>query len=147
MSVSFRCRGHSAIAGTHGKTLELTRDHQVTRRATCVLGVDSNHDDGELLALRGAVEVTLDCGQLSDRFEATVTPFFLGDDSLVFRRGPALRGRTFAYNSTKTAADVDRELVGALTNPDAILHVTVRELGRDRATARSGPVQVAFTWR
>jgi 16S rRNA (cytidine1402-2'-O)-methyltransferase len=128
--VSFRCRGHSAIAGTHGKTLELTRDHQVTRRATCVLGVDSDHDDAALLALRGAVEVTLECGSFRDTFEATVTPFFLGDDSLVFRRGPALRGRTFAYDSTKTAAEIDRELVRALTSPKAVLDVTVRELGR-----------------
>ena len=130
MSESFRCRGHSAIAGTHGKTLELTRDHQVTRRATCVLGVDSDHDNGALLALRGIVEVTLQCGSLTDTFEATVTPFFLGDDSLVFRRGPALRGRTFAYDSTKTAAEIDRDLVRALTNPNAVLDVTVRELGR-----------------
>jgi 16S rRNA (cytidine1402-2'-O)-methyltransferase len=41
-----------------------------------------------------------------------------------------LRGRTFAYDSTKTAADFDRELVRALTNPHALLDVTVRELGR-----------------
>ncbi len=128
--MSFRCRGHSAIAGTHGKTLELTRDPQVTRRATCVLGVDSDHDDAALLALRGVVEVTLACGSLTDTFEATVMPFFLGDDSLVFRRGPALRGRTFAYDSTKIAADIDRELVHALTDPNAVLDVTVRELGR-----------------
>jgi 16S rRNA (cytidine1402-2'-O)-methyltransferase len=69
-------------------------------------------------------------GSLRDTFEATVTPFFLGDDSLVFRRGPALRGRTFAYDSTKTAAEIDRELVRALTSPKAVLDVTVRELGR-----------------
>jgi 16S rRNA (cytidine1402-2'-O)-methyltransferase len=128
--VSFRCRGHSAIAGTHGKTLELTREHEVTRRATCVLGIDSDHDDAALLALRGIVEVTLECGPLTDTFEATVTPFFLGDDSLVFRRGPALRDRTFAYDSTKTAAEIDRDLVRALTNPKAVLDVSVRELGR-----------------
>ncbi|HYL51134.1 MAG TPA: 16S rRNA (cytidine(1402)-2'-O)-methyltransferase [Acidimicrobiia bacterium] len=131
MSVSFQCRGHSAIAGTHGKTLELTREHQVTRRATCVLGVDSNHDDGALLALRGVVEVTLECGRLSDTFTATVTPFFVGDDSLVFRRGPALRGRTFAFDSTKIAADIDRELVGALADPNAVLDVTMRQLDRE----------------
>ncbi len=130
MPVSFRCRGHAAIAGTHDKTLELTRDDQVTRRATCVLGVDSDHDDAALLALWGDVEVTLECGQFTDTFEATVTPFFLGDDSLVFRRGPALRGRTFAGDSSKTAADIARPLVHALTDPTAVLDVTVRELGR-----------------
>ncbi len=129
------CRSVAAaiprIAGTHGKTLELTRDTQVTRRATCVLGVDSDHDDAALLALRGVVEVTLACGSLTDTFTATVTPFFLGDDSLVFRRGPALRGRTFAYESSKTAAEIDRELVRALASSNAVLDVTVQELDRD----------------
>ncbi len=130
MPVSFRCRGHAAIAGTHDKTLEFTRDHDVTRRATCVLGVDSDHDDTALLQLRGEVEVTIECGARADTFEATVNPFFIGDDSLIFRRGPALRGRTFAYDSTKTAADVDRDLVRALADPAAVLTVTVRETGR-----------------
>src|SRR5262249_36663892 len=123
-------RGHPGITGTHDKTLELTRDRNVTKRATCVLGVASDHDDAALLALRGDVEVTLACGALRDSFVATVTPFFLGDNSLVFRRGPALRGRTFASGATKTAADIDRALVKALGERDAELHVTLNELGR-----------------
>ena len=132
MSVSFTCRGHPGIAGTHDKTLELTRAREVTRRATCVLGVASDHDDRGLLALRGRIEVTLECAGLRDSFAANLSPFFLGDDSLVFRRGPGLRGRTFAYDATKTAADVDRALVNALTDPDAELHVTVRATRRGR---------------
>jgi len=61
VSVSFVCRGHPNIAATHGKTLELTRDVEISRRATCVLGVASDHDDRALLALRGRVEVVLEC--------------------------------------------------------------------------------------
>jgi 16S rRNA (cytidine1402-2'-O)-methyltransferase len=124
------CRGHPGVTGTHDKTLELTRDRDVTKRATCVLGVDSDHDDSSLLSLRGEVEVALECGSLRDSFTATVTPFFLGDDSLVFRRGPALRGRTYAGLATKTAADIDRALVHALGTREAELRVSVRELGR-----------------
>ncbi len=128
-TVSFACRGHAAIAGTHAKTIEFTRDTDVTRRATCVLGVASEHDNGALRALRGDVEVTLECGDHRDSFVATMTPFFLGDDSLVFRRGPALRGRTVAYDATKGAAEIDRALVHALTDRGAQLFVNVRELG------------------
>lgn len=129
-TVSFVCRGHAAIAGTHAKTIEFTRDTDVTRRATCVLGVASEHDDGALRALRGDVEVTLECADHRDTFTATMTPFFLGDDNLVFRRGPALRGRTVAYDASKGAAEIDRSLVHALTDRGAQLFVTVRELGR-----------------
>jgi len=135
-TVSFTCRGHPGIAGTHDKTLELTRDASVTRRATCVLGVAGDYDDTELLALRGDVEVTLRCGEHHDAFTAAVTPFFLGGESLVFRRGPALRGRTFAGHAGTSAAGVDRALVEALARPDAVLDVEIRELGRgDRSGA------------
>jgi len=126
--VSFTARGHPGIAGSHAKTLELTRDPEVTRRATCVVGVGSDHGD-DLLALRGDVEVTVACGGHSDTFTATVTPHYLGDAGLVFRRGPALRGRTFAGGATKTAAGLDRALVAALGERDAPVQVTVRELG------------------
>ena len=34
-----------------------------------------------------------------------MSPFFLGDASLVFRRGAGLRGRTLAFDASKTAAD------------------------------------------
>src|SRR5262249_21625462 len=55
--------------------------------------------------------------------------FFLGDASLVFRRGPSLRGRTVAYDASKTAAALDRDLVSRLASSDARLEVTVRETG------------------
>lgn len=128
-SVSFRCHGHPRISGSHTKTVELTRDAEVTGRATCVLGVRSEHDDRELGCLRGDVEVTLECAGVTDSFTATVSPFFLGDDALVFRRGPSLRGRTIAYDATKSAAEIDRALVGVVADAAAEVQVTIRELG------------------
>jgi 16S rRNA (cytidine1402-2'-O)-methyltransferase len=125
VSVSFLCHGHPNVAATHGKTLELTRDAEISRRATCVLGVASDHDDRALLALRGRVEVVLECDGERDEFLATVSPFFLGGDSLVFRRGEGLRADTFAFDTTKTAATVDRRLVSRLGAPEGRLTVTI----------------------
>src|SRR5258708_34651 len=107
-SVTFRCHGHPRISGSHTKTVELTRDAEVTGRATCVLGVRSGHDDRALGRLRGDVEVALVAGGVTDTFIATMSAFFLGDDALVFRRGPGLRGRTLAYDASKSAAEIDR---------------------------------------
>jgi len=129
-SVTFLCHGHPRISGSHAKTVEFTRDAEVTGRATCVLGVRSEHDDRALGRLRGDVEVTIDCAGVSDTFTATMSAFFVGDDALVFRRGPGLRGRTVAYDATKSAADVDRDLVRAAGDPAADVQVTIRELGR-----------------
>jgi 16S rRNA (cytidine1402-2'-O)-methyltransferase len=94
-----------------------------------VIGVCSEHDDRELLRLRGEVEVTIECGGGRDAFRSSISPFFIGDDALVFRRGPELRGRTLGFDATKTAADLDRELVRAAADRGAVITVTIRELG------------------
>jgi 16S rRNA (cytidine1402-2'-O)-methyltransferase len=133
VSVSFTCRGHPNISATHAKTLELTRDPDISGRATCVLGVSSDHDDRALLALRGRVEVVLECDGKRDELTATMSPFFLGDDSLILRRGEGLRADTVAFDATKTAATIDRDLVRALGTADATLQVTVRSVGGDPA--------------
>jgi 16S rRNA (cytidine1402-2'-O)-methyltransferase len=134
LSASFACCGHPNVTATHNKTLEFTRDADISRRATCVVGVSSDHDDRALLGLRGKVEVTLECDGARDEFTATISPFFLGDDSLVFRRNEGLRADTAAYDATKTAATIDRELVTRLASADARLNVTIRELGGEPAT-------------
>ena len=43
----------------------------------------------------------------------------------MFRRGPGLRGDTIAFDSSKTAATLDRDLVARLAASDARLHVTI----------------------
>jgi 16S rRNA (cytidine1402-2'-O)-methyltransferase len=134
VSVSFGCRGHPNVTATHAKTLELTRDTDISRRATCVVGVASDHDDRALLALRGRVEVVLECDGVRDEFVATMSPFFLGAGSLVFRRGPGLRGDTVAFDATKTAATLDRELAARLASSDGLLRVTIRALASEPAT-------------
>jgi 16S rRNA (cytidine1402-2'-O)-methyltransferase len=128
--VSFVCRGHANVTATHDKTLELTHDTDISRRATCVLGVASTHDDRALLALRGRVLITLECDGTRDEFSATISPFFLGDSSLVFRRAGGLRERTIAFDATKTAATIDRDLVACLGSADRELRVTISPAGK-----------------
>jgi len=127
--VSFVCRGHPNVSATHDKTVEITRDVDISRRATCVVGVASTHDDRALLELRGQVHVTLECDDTHDTFVATISPFFLGDTSLVFRRGAGLRGRTIAFDASKTAATLDRALIARIGSPEAELRVTIDAVG------------------
>jgi len=135
VSVSFVCRGHPNVSATHDKTVEITRDVDISRRATCVVGVASTHDDRALLGLRGRVQVTLECDDAHDTFVATISPFFLGDASLVFRRGAGLRGRTIAFDASKTAAHIDRTLVARLRSSETELRVTIDAMGRVAPTS------------
>jgi len=127
--VVLTARGHPQVAASHAKTLEVTRDPDLTERGTCILGVDGRWDDTALLGLRGRQRITLRVGARTDELEATVSPGFLGGPSLVVRRGDDLADRTFAYAGTKGAAGLDRDLVAALRQPDAVLEVTLTPVG------------------
>lgn len=130
-AVVLTARGHPHVAASHAKTLEITRDPSLTERGTCIVGVQGQWDDATLLRLRGRQLVTLRAGDRTDSFEATVSPSFLGGGSLVVRRGADLADRTFAFASTKGAADLDRGMVAALRSPDAVLEVTLAPLGSE----------------
>lgn len=124
--VTFTCRGHPAIRASHHKTLELTRDVDITERASCVVGVGGDWDDRALRSLGGRVEVELRVGDDVATFEADVSGAAVDHRALVFRRGPELAEKTFGFFSTSSAADLPRPLVAALQSPDAQLHVTLR---------------------
>lgn len=124
-----RARGHANIGASHHKTLEITRDVDLTERGTCIVGVAATWDDAALLRLRGRVEVALRSGGAEARLTATVSPSFVGGTSLVLRRGEDLADRTFAHHASLSAADLDRDLVGALRGPGAELEVEITSLG------------------
>ena len=126
--VAFAGRGHPNITATHDKTLELTRDADISRRATCVLGVAGAHDDGALRSLRGRVEVVLECDGERDEFTATISPFFLGDRlvGVPARAGPARRH--VRVRRVEDRGDLDRALVARLAVARRAVDVTVREL-------------------
>ena len=80
------------------------------------------------------VEVVLECDGARDAFTATISPFFLGDSSLVFRRGAGLRGRTIGFDASKTAADLDRALIARLAGSERELRVTITAAGARPST-------------
>ena len=88
---------------------------------------------------RPRCEVTLECDGARDAFAATISPFFLGDSSLVFRRGAGLRGRTIAFDASKTAAAIDRDLVARLGSSRARV---ARDDHAPRATEPAGALFV-----
>ncbi len=125
---SVTCFGHPDVTATHHKTLEISTADAITRRASCVVGVGAVYDPPALLALRGRIDVTIRCEGDSDSFRATVSPFFDGRGSLVFRRGPTLRGATFAASAEKTAATLDRRLVARLKTAGVPVTISMTEV-------------------
>lgn len=128
-AVVIHARGHPLVAATHHKTLEVTRDTGLTAKGTCVVGVAADWLPDRLRSLTGRIRVTLECCGHRFGFDCTVSPTFLHDRSLVFRRGGDLAERTFAFGATASAADVDRALVRRLRQDDAQLTITIEQVG------------------
>lgn len=130
-SVEFACSGHPSITGTHRKTLEFTRDSEISPRATCIIGVGGDWNDRTLRSLRGQIRVEIEIGSEHYSFEATVseTP---DTTSLIFRRGVGFSSKTYAYQSTVGAAGIDRALLKELRDPDSTVTVRIHEIGYSR---------------
>lgn len=144
-STVIRCKGHPNVKASHAKTLELTRDPSITAAGTCIIGVDAQYDETELLRLRGPLEIELRCGDVTDRLTARANPKFTAGAPLIFRRMPTPEPRTFAIAADKGSSRLDRELVAALQRPGAELTVTVTERGADTAREEDGLLYLVGT--
>lgn len=119
-----RCAGHPAIRASHAKTIELTRDRDVTAHATCVIGVRAEFDEDAAARLRGRLSIRFEAGDVAQVIEATASSFYVGGD-LVIRTGGDLRERTFAWGASAGASTLDGALVERLRRPGSALTVTI----------------------
>ena len=123
--------GHPSIRATHRKTLELTRDPEITERATCVIGVAAELPEEELAALHGRVALTLSAGGESVEVRGRLNPAFRPGDPLVVRRAADVTRNAVVVDADVVAADVPRSFVAAATDPAARITVRVEELGHE----------------
>jgi hypothetical protein len=122
-------RGHPCIRATHGKTLELTRDTEITERATCVVGIATELDEEALAALCGRVALTLGVGDESVTVRGRLNPAFRPGDPLVVRRAADVTRNALIVDADTTAADLSRAFVERLADPGAEIAVKIEETG------------------
>ncbi|MDY7092977.1 MAG: DUF371 domain-containing protein [Acidobacteriota bacterium] len=133
--VRFRARGHRNIKASHGKSLEITRETELTERGTCIVGVAADFEPRRVALVRGPVVLRLRVGELEDEVRAVVTPHMAARETLVLRRSDQRAGRTFAFAADKGARDLDRKLTEALRNPAAVLEVEIEALPSEELPA------------
>ncbi len=131
-------RGHSEITATHSTTLMITRDEEIGPEADCVLAVAADKGGPNLseavrraIASGGEVEVTIEAGGerevIRGRGHAELS---LADPKdLVVRKSDYTCGRTLIIGADKAAADLSRELVKYLKNPETRVRFVVRVVG------------------
>ena len=107
-------RGHAAITASHAKTVELVIEPEIGARATCVAAVGARVESGDLLDLRGWIDLTIEADGVSDVVRAHANPAFVAGHRLVVRREPAPVRDALLVEADRGAADLDPGLVAAL---------------------------------
>ena len=116
-------RGHAAITALHTKTVELVTEPEIGPRATCVAAVGAQVESGELLGLRGWIDLMIEAGGVTDVVRAHANPAFEAGDRLVVRRAAAPVRDALLVEADKGASDLDPRLVAALKNPESTVAV------------------------
>jgi hypothetical protein len=117
--------GHPAIRATHAKTLELTPEHELTERGTCVVAVGTVP---VAAPMAGPVRITISAGGESFAFEARANPLWDPTGRAVVRRGPLRLAGTLATHATATSADLPRPLVEALRDPHTVVEIELTRI-------------------
>ena len=130
---TFSCYGHPNILATHVKTLEITKDQNLTERGDCIIGIKSDFNIYELKKFSKKIKIVCETvdpltnSTLSSEFKCFVNPNFHSNNELVLRKSHFDSGRTFGFNLNKGANNLDRKIVQLLKNPDQKMNITIIE--------------------
>lgn len=128
-----KARGHPNIKGVHKTTFEITKEPKVTPRGDCIIGVSADKapvdfnekfksclkDDNAILV------IVLEANGIKETVVAHGHSQLLLADSkrLVVRKSTFIEPATVGIRASKSAAELKRELISILNNPDATLLV------------------------
>ena len=127
--------GHELVCSTHRTTFEVTKDRNLTRRGDCIIGVKANKgatdlsEDYKTLARRPDADiiVAIEADGIVETVRAKGDPrlTFTNPEDIVVRKSSYICGRTVAVKADRAAADLSRELIKKLKNPNQKVRVTL----------------------
>jgi hypothetical protein len=125
---TFYCFGHPNIRAKHESTIEFTKDVELTRRGTCIIGVRADYDLSEVKRLSGKIKITVQVGEIEDKFYAVINPDFSDEHEIVFRKSRFNSPRTLGFRLNKGAKTLRRDMVMRMKDPQTVMRVTLEEL-------------------
>lgn len=127
MKYIFHCYGHPHVKAKHIRTIEFTKDADLTERGDCIIGIKADFVKEELQKLRGKIRITVEVAGKSDTFRAVINPHFNSDHEVVFRKSLYPSDRTLGHFLNKGANRLDREIVHLMQHPETQMTVTLQE--------------------
>lgn len=121
-------RGHANVLSFHKKSVEITRDGDLSHRGDCIIGVGSNKGCGHLdQRLRHAIgkdgaeirmEIIVDELSFMILGRGNCDLLALDKRDIVIRKSSFCCPRTLSVSCDKAASDIPSDMVEKLKNPD-----------------------------
>ncbi len=128
-------RGHKNIQATHETTFEITKEHEISKKGDCIIGVsaskaiaDLNFEFKENLRQKKAkVTILIEAGDVTEVVNAFGNPQLVltHPTDIVVRKSDYICNRTLAVQADKSACDLSRRLVKKLKNPKQKVKITL----------------------
>ena len=127
MKVEIPFTGHEHVLSLHEKTLEITKEENLTPKGDCILGVNSSMACSDLpekmkkkiqnpkSKIKFAINVGKFSFQVQGQGSEKLTLKHVSD--IVLRKSAFTCSRTIAINCDKASSDIPRDLVSLLQNP------------------------------
>ncbi|MFX1408731.1 MAG: DUF371 domain-containing protein [Promethearchaeota archaeon] len=112
--------GHENILCSHKTTIEITKDKDLTKKGSCIIGIkaskaciDLDPKLKENIINENKIKVTFKVGNLKDSFYGFghKSLRLLNKKDIVFRKSNYICDRTILINCTKSSNELNRELV------------------------------------
>jgi len=117
--------GHKNVVCSHGSTIEITKDNYLTKKGTCILGINAskgccelNYNLKRVLKEGQKIQVTIKLENIKDTFFGYGHPglTLLDKDAIIFRKSNFICDRTVLINCSKSSIELNRELIDILRN-------------------------------
>ncbi|MFQ6137315.1 MAG: DUF371 domain-containing protein [Candidatus Hydrothermarchaeales archaeon] len=133
--------GHEKITARHGTTIEITRDKEITKRADCVVGVNSDKGISDLSdefksrakSEDSTIKVILKTDDLEEAIVGKGHPnlIFAHKNDFVIRKSDFICPRTLMIKADKSSRELDRRFVELLKDRTAKIEMYIYVEGKD----------------
>jgi hypothetical protein len=134
---SINATGHPFIQCTHSTTIELTKDEYLTKKGTCILGINASKACFDLnLVLKSKIlneekiYVVIKVDEIIDSFYGfgSKNLTLLSKKDLVFRKSSYICDRTILINCSKSSEDLRRKLINKLNSPNKEISIFFKDI-------------------
>jgi len=124
--------GHENVLGTHNSTIEITKNKNLTVKGDCIIGINASKSCNDLSPYLKKIiksgkkfKIMLKVENLEDSFYGFGSRKLklLDKEDIVFRKSKFICNRTVLINCTKSAREINRDLIERLHIPTKKLSI------------------------